>query len=252
LDSLERKVILSIAGYDPSGGAGVIADCKTIENCGGYGIGVLTSITSQSTTSFHDLVWLDSERIKSQLEPLLDSFKIKAVKIGLTKGPEMLKSITSLIQEKLPSVPVLWDPVMKSSTGFDFFSEQDATELLSLLTGVDYLTPNISEAYYLSGQNQPEEAARVLTAHCSGVITGICEDESTVKDLVFENTNVSALTGENISSSKHGSGCVYSSSLVSALVNGKSLTEAALFASSYTKDFLLSSQSQIGFHQVKV
>ncbi len=250
--SLERNVVLSIAGYDPSAGAGVLSDCKTLENCGCYGLGVLTSVTSQSSEKFTDLVWLDSERIKSQMDPLIESFDIKGIKIGLTAGYEMLSGILEMINKQLPGVPVLWDPVVKSSSGFEFFSEEDAKLLPSLLKEIDYITPNTVEATFLTKAGVAEQAANLLAKDCSGVITGIyTEDNDAVFDLVFENKTRKLVKGKSLSSQKHGSGCVFSSSLISGIAQGLSLEKSAAFAKSYTSSFLESSSSNIGLHQVK-
>ncbi len=250
--SLERNVVLSIAGYDPSAGAGVLSDCKTLESCGCYGLGVLTSVTSQSAEEFTDLVWLDSERIKSQLSPLIDSFDIKVIKIGLTAGYKMLADILEITKKQLPGVPVLWDPVVKSSSGFEFFSENDSRLLPSLLSQIDYITPNLEEARFLTNAEDAEQAANFLAKDCSGVITGISkEDQNSVFDLVFENKTRKQVEGKSLDTPKHGSGCVFSSSLISGIAKGLSLEESAEFAKSYTSDFLQSSSTNIGLHQVK-
>ena len=108
-------IVLSIAGSDPSGGAGIQADLKTFSTLGVYGLSVVTAITSQNTTKFSKVKEISSDMIKSQLESVLSDFKIDVIKIGMVYDSSAIKAIFSKLKEI--RAPIILDPVFESTTG---------------------------------------------------------------------------------------------------------------------------------------
>ena len=119
-----RPIVLSIAGFDPSGGAGLLADIKTIESHKVYGLGVLTCSTLQNELVFKEINWLETAYIKNQIKLLHQVSKIEVVKIGLVKSLKSLKKITQYLLELNPFVKIIWDPILSSSSGFVFHKKE--------------------------------------------------------------------------------------------------------------------------------
>ena len=117
---MNRPYVLSIAGFDPSGGAGILADIKTMEALQVQGFGVATSLTYQNENAFLGLHWISLERIIAQLKPLISIYPISVVKIGLIESPTVLQGLLNYLKENLPSVRIVWDPILRASAGFDF------------------------------------------------------------------------------------------------------------------------------------
>ena len=144
-----RPYVLTIAGIDPSGGAGVLADCKTFEQHGVYGFGVCTALTVQTDDSFLNLHWLTAEQIIEQLQPLINKFEIVACKIGIINSPETLIEVIRFLKERNPAIQIVWDPVLKASAGYDFHTVDTFHSLEAILAAVTLVTPNYNELQLL-------------------------------------------------------------------------------------------------------
>src|SRR5688572_25961156 len=140
-----RPYALSIAGFDPSGGAGVLADCKTFEQHAVYGFGVSTAWTVQTDDSFLNIHWLTAEQIIEQLQPLVNKFDIPACKIGIIHSLETLTEVIRFLKEHNPAIQIVWDPVLKASAGFDFHAATSFHSLEAILASVTLITPNYQE-----------------------------------------------------------------------------------------------------------
>ena len=116
----KRPKVLTIAGFDPSAGAGVLADVKTFENIGVYGFAVTTSITYQNENKFGDVKWLSIKQIKNQIYPILELHKIEFVKVGLIEDFKTLSAIIELLKAHNPTIKIIWDPILRASAGFNF------------------------------------------------------------------------------------------------------------------------------------
>src|SRR5436305_8273825 len=143
--STPRPYVLSIAGFDPSGGAGVLADCKTFEQHGVYGFGVCSAMTIQTDSEFLNVHWLGVEQILEQLRPLTEKFKITACKIGIIDSPDSLIEIIRFLKKHNPAIHIVWDPVLKASAGYDFHSENAFHNIEAILAAIDLVTPNYDE-----------------------------------------------------------------------------------------------------------
>ena len=154
----KRPYILSIAGFDPSGGAGVLADIKSFESLRCYGLAVNTANTVQNDEEFKSCHWLTWEQIKAQLDILLDRFSIHVVKIGIVENWSTLGKIIDHLQKKISGVKIILDPILKSSSNFEFHSPAQK-ELEALLSKIYLLTPNSLELKKLFNTKRPTQWA---------------------------------------------------------------------------------------------
>lgn len=247
----QRPLVLSIAGFDPSGGAGLLADIKTIESHKVYGFGVLTCSTLQNELVFKDINWLETAQVKNQIKILSQTTKIEVVKIGLVKSLKSLKKITQYLLELNPFVKIIWDPILSSSSGFVFHKKWNANELYSVLEDLYLVTPNWDEIKMLYQELEPLEAAQVLSKYCPIFLKGGHNHLEKGIDYLFFNEKTTKYSLEKITNfQKHGSGCVLSSSIAANIALGKPLEEACKRAKIYTLAFLESSENLLGYHNM--
>ena len=157
-------VVLAIAGFDPSGGAGLIADIKTLGALGCTPVAAITSLTFQNSSGVRGAIHQTAESLRSQLLPLIEAFEIDAIKIGMLPTREIVEEVVRLILEKKLSAPVI-DPVMHSSSGFELMNAEAVAALLAeLMPLAELITPNIPEAEALTGTTIADENAMRLAA----------------------------------------------------------------------------------------
>jgi hydroxymethylpyrimidine/phosphomethylpyrimidine kinase len=245
-----RPYVLSIAGFDPSAGAGVLSDVKTMEANKVYGLGVVSGNTFQDEDSFHRVDWISLDHILEQVSLLTKKYRIGFAKIGLIENIEVLHS---LADELCRHIPVLvWDPILQSSSGFSFHDYFENEKLHSILKKIHLLTPNTEEAKKLSGQHDADEAGRELSLFCNVYLKGGHRDTEVGKDILFlkggKQFTFRPPTGSIYP--KHGSGCVLSSAITANLARGYTLQRACLRGKQYTAHFLSSSKSLLGYHKL--
>ena len=137
-----KPYALSIVGFDPSAGAGLLADIKTFEANGVYGFGVVSALTWQNDVAFKQVEWIGIDKIISQMEVLLSRFNIRFIKIGLLGHFEVLKNIIHFLMEKIKDPVIIYDPILKASAGFVF--HETVQELFTdAIRGIYCITPNI-------------------------------------------------------------------------------------------------------------
>lgn len=244
--SSNRPYCLTVAGFDPTAGAGVLADTKTFEMLEVYGMGIITSNTLQTDSLFFDVEWVAVETIKKQLETLLKNYDFKALKIGLVQNFEMLHQIISVAKSLNPDLKIVWDPILKSSSGF-YFHAKDSLELSFLEENCTLITPNWNEFETLWG-NDPE-ILKERKPKTAVLIKGGHRMEKTGCDLLFENGNYTEIFGTSFhGKSKHGTGCVLSSAIAANLSKAKSLIESCVHAKAYVENFILSNDLNLGYH----
>lgn len=246
-----RPYVLSIAGYDPSGGAGVLADVKTFEQIGVYGLAVTTCVTYQTDSTFKGLEWLDKKAIKKQLYPLLSAYKIKFVKIGLIKNLKLLEELLELLHAYDKEIRIVWDPILRASAGFDFHKKVSRKQLHFILDNIDLVTPNWDEAVVLSGNADAVNGSQSLAEHCSVYLKGGHSVETPATDMLWINRRLDILHPKEISElEKHGTGCVLSSAILAYLALGNSLHKSCVLAKAYTYRFLVSQEGKLGYHAI--
>ena len=246
-----RPYVLSIAGFDPSGGAGVLADCKTFEQHGVYGFGVCTAWTVQTDDSFLQLHWLTAEQVIEQLQPLLKKFVVSACKIGIIHSPETLIEVIRILKEHNPAIQIVWDPVLKASAGYDFHSTNTFHSLEAILASISLVTPNYDELLRLRTITNAVLINDNRAIFSSVLLKGGHRPDAPGIDTLYEPTGATVIApGVEKVYPKHGSGCVLAAAITARLAQGHSLKEACRLAKQYIETFLNSNQSLLGYHSV--
>jgi hydroxymethylpyrimidine/phosphomethylpyrimidine kinase len=244
-----RPYVLSIAGFDPSGGAGILADIKTFEALGVYGFGVCSALTVQSDTDFLRVNWLKTHDVIEQLEPLVNKFPLHACKIGVVKNLDVLLKLILHLKSQQPDIQIILDPVLKASAGFAFHRILESEKLTAVLREISLITPNYDEIKQLKPDLPPIEAAKHLARYCAILLKGGHNPDAPGTDYLFKQDSCIALppTVPTVSP-KHGSGCVLSASIAANLALGCALAEACRRGKRYTESFLSSNLSLLGYH----
>jgi hydroxymethylpyrimidine/phosphomethylpyrimidine kinase len=247
-----RPYVMSIAGFDPSAGAGVLADVKCFEQLEVYGIAVCAALTVQTDTHFLKNEWLSAEQIIEQFAPLLSKFKVAACKIGLIKNTRVLLEVVSYLRSHRPEIKIVLDPVLKASAGYEFHDWKDGLNKLEpILKQIDLITPNYPEMLSLGGKNTVEASAKIWAAYCPVLLKGGHLKVATGTDYLFTGKETHELKPvmRNLHP-KHGSGCVLSAAITAQLAKGDDLLTACTGAKKYVEKFLSSNPSLLGYHKL--
>jgi hydroxymethylpyrimidine/phosphomethylpyrimidine kinase len=245
--SKNRPFVLTIAGLDPSGGAGILADIKTFEQHKVTGFAISTANTIQTENEFYEIQWNDLSFVIRSIETLFLNYKISVVKIGIVSSLHDLNRIVSIVKQLFPSTKIVWDPVLKSTTKFEFMNIEDHLDLNTLLSKIDLITPNYHEAEilfpdYISKENRFSTNILLKGGHNEKALG---TDRLFLKDEVLE-----LLPSEKNCFEKHGSGCVLSSAIASNLALNQPVKEACKNAKIYIENYLSSTTTLIGYHYV--
>jgi len=234
-------VLLTIAGFDPSAGAGIAADLKTFaaHNC--YGVAAVTAVTIQSTRGVKGVQPVSAEVLRAQLEELIKDVPVAAVKIGMLGTRANVQVVAELLEKKKFPFVVL-DPVLKATSGLELLDAAGVKELSKRLLGLaTVITPNIAEAAVLSGLEIKGEEGMKAAALKLGelgaravVITG--GDLEKPVDIFFDGTACTPFGGERVKSENtHGTGCAFSSAIAANLALGRQLDDAVMLAKAYVR-----------------
>ncbi len=242
-----RPFVMTIAGLDPTGGAGIYADIKTFENLKVYGLTVPTANTIQSETKFYTPNWLPLELILKQIKLLLDNYPIKYCKIGIVKDIQMLKAITNTLHPK--RIKIILDPILTSSSGFEFHHNQQLEQFKNIFESCYMITPNYNEFTSLFGADNIEHTALALSKKTIVYLKGGHRTNQIGKDELYINGAQKTFRSKvkNISP-KHGSGCVLSAALIVYLSKGFPLYKACIKTKNYMDKYLSSNTSLLGWH----
>ncbi|MCF0208899.1 MAG: bifunctional hydroxymethylpyrimidine kinase/phosphomethylpyrimidine kinase [Bacteroidaceae bacterium] len=252
------KTILSIAGSDPSGGAGIQADIRAITACGGYPAAVPTALTVQNTLGVSEVCCVDADLVRKQIAAVLQDLQPAAIKIGMVGSCETVVVIAELLRKYLqehPSTAVVLDPVMAATSGktlMDGSLWQSVEELLLPL--VTLITPNIPEARQLlqDYHNDATDAAAMLSmageiSRKYGVATllkGGHLEGDTMTDVLFCNDKTKIYEQQKIESRNlHGTGCMLSSAVATFLAKGYAISEAVGAAKQFLTSAIKAAQS---------
>lgn len=249
---LDRPIVLSIAGLDPSAGAGLLADIKTFEKHKVYGLGICTAQTLQTETDFLSVRWEKVENIILAIEKMMMHYDVKSVKIGIVENISSLQKIVLAINNLNKDVKIIIDPVIRSGTGFNFWDEEiDEEKLKNILSGVFLITPNYEEAVQLYPSNDAKKSAKELSKYCNVLLKGGHNEEEKGVDYLYSKNEVKKITGETENAfPKHGSGCVLSSAISANLALGLDLITSCKNAKKYIEQFLTSNETLLGYHYV--
>lgn len=249
-----RPFVLTIAGFDPSAGAGVLADIKTFEQHRVYGFAINSGNTIQTENEFFDMQWIDLDFVLKSIEIVFQNYDIKGVKIGIMPSLEYLKQIVCMIKKLSPESIIVWDTVLKSTTAFDFLKIENQKDVISILKYIDLITPNYDEIMHLStNENNAEATAIQLSQYCAVLLKGGHNPAEIGYDYLYLKNDFFKLA-PSVSVKdvfpKHGSGCVLSSAIVANLCLKQDLKSACSNAKKYIESYLLSNTTNLGYHHV--
>lgn len=222
--------ILSIAGSDPSGGAGIQADLKSIGANGGYGMAVITALTAQNTRGVRDVYVPPVDFLRAQLDAISDDIDIDGVKIGMLANAEVIHTVVDWLQRVRPPIVVV-DPVMVSTSGDRLLGADTDSALRELLAHADLITPNLVELAVLTGtgiidnwSDAVERGKQLASAVGSALLVkgGHLPGDETPDALVEVSGEIWEFTGSRIATrSTHGTGCSLSAALVTRGARGE-------------------------------
>lgn len=241
-------IVLTIAGFDPSGGAGIIADVRTILHFGCRPVAAITSLTFQNRERVFGAIHESAHSLRAQILPVIEENPVAGVKIGMLPTAEIVLEIARMIRAQTLPPPVI-DPVMRSSSGFELV-EEDAIEALrdELIPLARLITPNVPEAEALTGiavEDEPgmriaAEKLREMGARAVLIKGGHVNQESEERqaiDILDDEGKVTVFRGEWIDMPPlRGTGCMMSSAIASNLSRGISLPESVRVAKHFVAD----------------
>lgn len=238
---MEIKKILTIAGSDSSGGAGIQADLKTITSYGYYGMSAITAITAQNTMGVQSSLAVGREMLFMQLKSICEDILPDAVKIGMVANPEQVEVIAEFAEKSLKNVPLVLDPVITSTSGFNLVPDDTVEKMKEILFDkARLITPNLIEAGIIYGKrvenlDEMKEAANFLYEKYGTAILikgGHLKDSK--DDVLCYDDGIFVIEGKNISNKNtHGTGCTLSSAIACELSAGKNLLDAVTSAKNY-------------------
>ena len=237
------SIVLTIAGSDSSGGAGIQADIKAISALGSYAASVITSITAQNTLGVQGIHPIPTDMVRQQIESVMDDLHPDAIKIGMVCNKDIALTIAGCIRKYQPRW-VVYDPVMASTSGHKLMTD-DTIEVIrrELIPLASLITPNLHEAHILSGleikrEDEMENCADVLgqTCRCSVLLKGGHLEDGEMCDVLYDageqrcfRYRAPKIESHNL----HGTGCTLSSAIATKLSQGHSLKEAIALAKDY-------------------
>ncbi|WP_405321823.1 bifunctional hydroxymethylpyrimidine kinase/phosphomethylpyrimidine kinase [Methanobrevibacter thaueri] len=226
-------IVMSIAGVDPSGGAGVLTDIKAFQAIGVYGCGIVTALTAQNPFNFFSTMPVPEEFIEEQIDSVMDSYDVEFIKTGMLYSPEIIKLVSKKIREY--DLKAVVDPVMVATSGGDLTREDIAKAFNKYLLPLSVLTtPNVSEAekltdFKINTKEDAIEASKMIK--CNNIITGghldgintinIDGEISIVKQKLIETDNL------------HGTGCNLSAAITAFLAKNNDLHTSIINALDY-------------------
>jgi hydroxymethylpyrimidine/phosphomethylpyrimidine kinase len=236
---ISPPILLTIAGFDPSAGAGIAADLKTFSAHNCYGVAAMTAVTVQSTRGVRGVQPISAELLRAQLDELVKDITVAAVKIGMLATRSNVQVVAELLEKKKFPIVVL-DPVLRATSGMELLETAGVKELSKRLLGLaTVVTPNIAEATALAdvpikGVEDMKAAAEKL--HSLGakavIVTG--GDLEKPLDLFYDGKEFKPFESVRVKSENtHGSGCTFSSAIAANLAAGRPLEEAVVLAKAY-------------------
>ncbi|MCX8080168.1 MAG: hydroxymethylpyrimidine/phosphomethylpyrimidine kinase [Bacteroidia bacterium] len=244
--SYERPTVLSIAAWDPCGGAGLAADIKTFEQHKVLGMGVITAITAQTENEFFLFKELDLQTILEQLRPLLRTYRPRFFKIGMCPHA-YIETLADEIHHHIDDPKIVWDPVMFTSTGFNL-PRIEKEEYIRSLKKIYLFMPNLPE------WEEFKKIVRIEVSELSNEVNilvkgGHHQQEKGCDKLYAAGRLAFSFNPKVISSfDKRGTGCVLSSAIVSRLALGDELIQAVQHAKVYMEKILNSNSGKLSYH----
>jgi len=235
------KNVLTIAGSDPSGGAGIQADLRTINTFSLNGLSAITAVTAQGHKGVKDLLAIPTHFVISQLKVLIDSYRIDAVKIGMLANEGTVLALARLLQ-RAPFEKIVLDPILVSSNNFPLMEKEGISAIKCLFPLVSLVTPNIYEASVLAEMKiRTEEdmanAAKKINAMGAVYVLvkgGHLSGHEAV-DILYDGRDFKRFKSRRIDKTLHGTGCAFSTVIALHLAKGEKIDEAVRKAKEYVR-----------------
>lgn len=234
--------VLTIAGFDGSGGAGIQADIKTASALGCFSTSVLTALPVQNTQGVRKIYPVPVEAVADQIEAILDDIFPDAIKIGMVHTPQLAETIVSTLA-KYKKIPLVFDPVMVATSGHRLIEEETITAITEkLFPMADVITPNMDEAAILADmpvhtvEDLYAAGEKIKKLGCKSILLkGGHQETSTITSLYYdENEQYHSFETLKLNTNNtHGSGCTLSSAIAAYLAQGKTLHEAVSLGQQY-------------------
>lgn len=234
------KKVLSIAGSDCSGGAGIQADLKTFSAHGVFGMSVIVSVVAENTSRVIDIQDITPDMIEKQIDAVFEDIDVDAVKVGMLSQPDCMRAVAGRLKKYMQDNIVI-DPVMYAKNGCPLMNP-DAIDILiqTIIPIADLLTPNIPEAEKISGikintiEDMKKSAEVIYQMGCKNVLMKGGHAEGNALDILFDGEKFYSFDAIRIDTKNtHGTGCTYSSAIASNLALGYGLEEAIQKAKDY-------------------
>lgn len=236
--------VLTIAGLDPSGGAGILADVKAMSACGTYGMAVVAALTAQNTCGVSGWQPVAPDFVRAQIDAIFEDIRVDAVKIGMLGAPEVIDAVAEALERHRPPFVVL-DPVMVAKGGDRLLAKEAESALCErLLPLTTVITPNLPEAAVLAGEAEIRERGE-MPALARKLLERLAPDawvylkgghltESESPDLLLSRETSLTFEAPRIATKNtHGTGCTLSAAIAAQLGRGESVPEAVRKAKAY-------------------
>lgn len=252
-DQKKQPICLTIAGLDPSGGAGIVADIKTFTRFGCFAAAAVTSVTFQNTRGVFGAVHQTADSVRRQIEVVLDDYDVATVKTGMLPTREIIETVAALIEENdLQNIVV--DPVVRSTSGFDLIDDEALAALIEKLFPLaTVVTPNLPEAkriakFDILSEETIARSAKVIQAfgsrnvlikggHALNAERKMKNAELKAVDYLFEGEKLTKFEAEFIdTTATHGTGCTLSSAIAANLTMGRDLIESVQAAKEFVTE----------------
>ena len=233
--------ILIIAGSDSGGGAGIQGDIKTVTMLGDHAMTAVTAVTAQNTLGVSMVHPVPTEVILAQIEAVVGDLGVDAVKIGMIGSAFAAEQVAARLERlkaEQPALPVVFDPVMVSTSGSPLADEATIAAFGRLMDVATITTPNLPELNRLTSEEDPVAAAlHLVGAHgCAVLIKGGHEEGDALADALIEEDNMTSWQGQRIeTTSTHGTGCTLASAIAFFLAGGASLADAVAQAREFVR-----------------
>ncbi|MEH6628743.1 MAG: bifunctional hydroxymethylpyrimidine kinase/phosphomethylpyrimidine kinase [Motiliproteus sp.] len=251
-NSVMWPCVLTVAGSDSGGGAGIQGDLKTFAALHTYGLSAITAITAQNTQRVSSVFPVPAKMVGQQMSAVLDDFPVKAIKLGMLCDHGIVAMVIDQLGQ-YPDIPVVLDPVVMSSSGQQLLSDEGLLLLIErLLPRVALLTPNVDEVALILGVSvetvlsAPEKCAQgILGLGCSAVLLkGGHRPGAQCEDLLIDSSGSYRYSAERVNTKNtHGTGCTLSAAIAAAIAKDRRLSQAVGEAKKYLQSSLLAAKS---------